>query len=271
MARGTSSCSRQRKLNAVQQLGICCYILGRSEDFIVSTNHTHWKKGEGFVLSVLRIHWDNLWKDSVRHYSTSTTVLKMILLKGPQGLALLLSLSYLHSAHAFVPRSSPLEVRLRVDPSQDDLFRSTTATTSRQSSSRLFVAAPRKQSASRFGGGSKGKLKGTQAPPRFMPPTPHDENRGSKFRKLKDMMWIREAVEDLTAAEFACSVEASQERKRRRAVDYDKLLAQLNKRLRDLGCGVDDNDNSSVVCTLEPGLGMGTTVYNDEEREQLFE
>ena len=112
------------------------------------------------------------------------------------------------------------------------------------------------------------------SPPRFVPPTPHDENRGSKFRKLKDMIWIRETVEDLTAAEFACSVEASQQsadRKRRRAVDYDKLLAQLNKRLRDLGCGVDDSDKSMVVCELEPGLGMGTTVYNDEEREQLFE
>ena len=83
-------------------------------------------------------------------------------------------------------------------------------------------------------------------------------------------------MEDLTAASFACSVEAFQmdvdsKKKRKRAVDYDKLLAQLNKRLRDLGCGIDDNDNSLIVCELEPGLGMGTSVYSDEEREELFE
>lgn len=116
--------------------------------------------------------------------------------------------------------------------------------------------------------------------PRFTPPAPHEEEgggtvRGSKFRKLKDMIWIRETVEDLTAAEFACSVEAALDensrRRRKRAVDYDKILAQLNKRLQDLGCGVGDNDNSMVVCELEPGLGMGTTVYSDGEREQLFE
>jgi hypothetical protein len=116
--------------------------------------------------------------------------------------------------------------------------------------------------------------------PRFTPPAPHEEEgggtvRGSKFRKLKDMIWIRETVEDLTAAEFACSVEAAEgedsRKKRRRAVDYDKVLGQLNKRLQDLGCGVDDNDKSMVVCQLQPGVGMGTTVYSDEEREQLFE
>ncbi|CAB9506646.1 Leucine zipper-ef-hand containing transmembrane protein [Seminavis robusta] len=112
--------------------------------------------------------------------------------------------------------------------------------------------------------------------PRFTPPAPHEDGvRGSKFRKLKDMMWIRETVEDLTAAEFACSVDqqemTSSSRKRRRAVDYDKLLAQLNKRLRDLGCGIDDNDNSLVVCQLEPGIGMGTTVYNNDERQELFQ
>lgn len=146
-------------------------------------------------------------------------------------------------------------------------------------STRLFVAAPRKEATSKSGDTETKKTTKVSEqlsnPPRFVPPTPHDENRGSKFRKLKDMIWIRETVEDLTAAEFACSVEAYQEKeegKRRRAVDYDKLLAQLNKRLRDLGCGVEDSDNETeVFCELDPSLGMGTTVYNDEERQQLFE
>lgn len=123
------------------------------------------------------------------------------------------------------------------------------------------------------------------APPRFTPPPPHEDEdwvgtvRGSRFRKLKDMIWIRETVEDLTAAEFACSVELASlqdpedqsGRKRRRAVDYDKLLGQLNKRLRDMGCLVDDNDSDAVFCELDSGIGMGTTVYDEEQREELYE
>jgi hypothetical protein len=186
---------------------------------------------------------------------------------------LLLSLALFHSANAFVnPRSSSVL-----------LFEAKTRG-AKNDGSRLFVAAPRKQqqpAASKADEDDAEKAATTKLserlsnPPRFVPPTPHDENRGSKFRKLKDMIWIRETVEDLTAAEFACSVEAYQEkddRKRRRAVDYDKLLAQLNKRLRDLGCGVDDSDNEmNVFCELEPSVGMGTTVYNTEERQELFE
>ena len=190
-----------------------------------------------------------------------------------QALNLLASLVLLQSTSAFLQLSPALQVRLRAD--------STEAVTCRQLDSSLHVATPRrtqkknkKSNNERAASKDDNKLEVEQiaSQPRFVPPTPHDENRGSKFRKLKDMIWIRETVEDLTAAEFACSVEASQQQsKRRRAVDYDKLLAQLNKRLRDLGCGVDDADNSMVVCELEPGLGMGTTVYNDEEREELFE
>ena len=210
----------------------------------------------------------------------------------------LISLGLLPVASAFLQQStSPLEVRLRVPFQADDILRLGRSTTS----SRLYVASPRKpESKLKKRVISKKNTKGQQSalppdqeedkpkgtpigqttsPPRFIPPTPHDENRGSKFRKLKDMIWIRETVEDLTAAEFACSVEASsqqdnanQRRRRKRAVDYDKLLAQLNKRLRDLGCGIADGDtNTDVFCELEPGLGMGTTVYNDEEREELFE
>ena len=99
----------------------------------------------------------------------------------------------------------------------------------------------------------------------------------TKFRRLKDLMWIRETLEDLTTAEFASSLDATQgegQRKRKRAVDYDKLLGQLDKRLKDLGCSKFDidcvssaeNDNPKPM----PGRGMGTLVYSDEQRDALF-
>jgi hypothetical protein len=90
----------------------------------------------------------------------------------------------------------------------------------------------------------------------------------SKFRRLKDLMWIRETLEDLTTAEFASSLDATQregQRKRKRAIDYDKLLGQLNNRLKDLGCVADDNQTPPV-----PGKGMGALVYTDDQREALY-
>ena len=101
------------------------------------------------------------------------------------------------------------------------------------------------------------------------------EETVSKFRQLKDIMWIRETLEDLTAAEFALSVESETStagtttlegpslslslssssqssggggisskssssstvaRKRKRAVDYEKLLGQLTTRVEDMTC-----------------------------------
>jgi hypothetical protein len=129
-------------------------------------------------------------------------------------------------------------------------------------------------------------------------------------------MWIREATEDLTAAEFACKVEATStpprsqsggssggsastaasaatpssaadsRRKRKRAVDYEKLISQLNQRIRDMGCagngGAEGRRGSSsegggalpvldVSCVLQPGVGMGSIVYSDGQREALLE
>lgn len=99
----------------------------------------------------------------------------------------------------------------------------------------------------------------------------------SKFRKLKDIMWIREAVEDVTAAEFACSVEGSSEtekdaslrRKRKRAVDYEKMLSNLDRRVRDMipekkGIPIDDS------WTLNENKGMGRFAYTSEQREELL-
>jgi len=104
-------------------------------------------------------------------------------------------------------------------------------------------------------------------------------------------MWVRETREDVTAAEFACSVEAElsstssalsmesgeeqreqEMRKRKRAVDYGKLLSQLNRRIRDMGCATGDMDGSTPFsCVLQSGVGMGSIVYTDQEREDLLE
>ena len=94
----------------------------------------------------------------------------------------------------------------------------------------------------------------------------------SKFRKLKDIMWIREAVEDVT-----CSVEGSSEsekdaslrRKRKRAVDYEKMLSNLDRRVRDMipeknGVPIDDS------WTLNENRGMGRFAYTAEQREELL-
>jgi hypothetical protein len=120
----------------------------------------------------------------------------------------------------------------------------------------------------------------------------------SKFRQLKDVMWIREAMEDWTAAEFALSVEQQSEgtspvnnddgdqsspaavstnskKSKKRAVDYEKLMSQLTKRIEDMTCQsfeeytpVVDDDG---VLKLDENLGMGRYAYTNEERMMLME
>jgi hypothetical protein len=104
------------------------------------------------------------------------------------------------------------------------------------------------------------------------------ESGSPKYRRLKDMMWVRETLEDLTAAEFACTVEAATEkvppkRPRKRAVDYEKLLLQLNQRIRDLGCSnaFSTNESVEIDCVLEPGIGMGSVTYTEAQRTTLLE
>ncbi|KAL7571724.1 hypothetical protein ACA910_002824 [Epithemia clementina (nom. ined.)] len=103
---------------------------------------------------------------------------------------------------------------------------------------------------------------------------------GTRLRTLKDLVWVREALEDLTAAEFACTVESEYntgsekvEKRRKRAVDYEKLLTKLNKRIRDLGCDftTDPNRDTSFTCSLTPGVGSAAQVYADEQRQALLE
>jgi len=104
----------------------------------------------------------------------------------------------------------------------------------------------------------------------------------SRLRRLKDVMWVREAREDLTAAEFACSVEAIEQDaavgrgsarsgRRKRAVDYEKLLTQLNNRVREMGCDGQPRKDTPFACALTPGKGMGSIAYTDRQREALLE
>lgn len=86
-------------------------------------------------------------------------------------------------------------------------------------------------------------------------------------------MWIRETMEDLTAAEFAINLDQTTDdsNRRKRAVDFDNLLAKLNRRIRDLGCerGSEDCQVEQIAAVI-PGKGMGCTVYSDLQREDLF-
>lgn len=96
----------------------------------------------------------------------------------------------------------------------------------------------------------------------------------SKFRKLKDIMWIREAVEDLTATEFACSVESEQRvsnRKQKRAVDYEKLLSKLDRRVSDMIClPLDEIEVNTSDLELDENMGMGRFVYTGQQRNGLL-
>jgi hypothetical protein len=113
----------------------------------------------------------------------------------------------------------------------------------------------------------------------------------SKFRQLKDVMWIRETLEDWTAAEFALSVEQQSEgstingktsavpsnppsNAKKRAVDYEKLLSQLTKRVEDMTCHtLVENEltlNDDGLVQLDENLGMGRYSYSNEERMVLL-
>lgn len=112
----------------------------------------------------------------------------------------------------------------------------------------------------------------------------------TRLIQLKDLVWVRETLEDLTAAEFACSVEAHDQgesmeeetakTRRKRAVDYEKLISKLNRRIQDLGCDFTSAQHRSpekgeeiapFTCVLMPDVGMGTTAYTDPQRQYLLE
>ena len=128
----------------------------------------------------------------------------------------------------------------------------------------------------------------------------------SRLRQLKDAMWVRECLEDLTAAEFACSLidgddddeddnddgsvnqggssdgavanqndkvkklQQKRRRKRKRAVDYDNLLTKLSDRLEEMGCNSGSTDTEDDECIVLNEDGMGATTYNMEGRQALL-
>jgi hypothetical protein len=103
------------------------------------------------------------------------------------------------------------------------------------------------------------------------PPTSRSENR---VRRLRDLnVGTRATLEDLTAAEFAINLDQTTDdsKRRKRAVDYDNLLAKLDSRMRDLACdrGSEECQLDQIV-TLTPGKGMASTVYSDQQRTDLF-
>lgn len=119
-------------------------------------------------------------------------------------------------------------------------------------------------------------------------------NNSSKLRQLKDRMWVREALEDITAAEFASSLSVEiadvetettgnngtggrkeKKRPRKRAVDFDNVLNKLDARIEEM----------CVVSTPEIAEGLNQTCYtlnqrrssavvvdgDSEETEEIFE
>jgi len=121
----------------------------------------------------------------------------------------------------------------------------------------------------------------------------------SNFRQLKDIMWIRETLEDLTTAEFALSLEQQSDgassvngngddgnqsspaapssnswKTKKRAVDYEKLMSQLTKRIEDMTCQsfVDYTPlmDDEGVLRLDENLGMGRYAYTNKERVMLM-
>lgn len=125
----------------------------------------------------------------------------------------------------------------------------------------------------------------------------NDADQTSKLRRLKDRMWVREALEDLTAAEFASSIDApgtAQDgepsspvtKGKKRAVDFENILSKLDRRLEEM-CIVSTNGEyqggaacypldfnvtkEDTLCfVLVPGVGMGSVVYSNDQRDALL-
>lgn len=129
----------------------------------------------------------------------------------------------------------------------------------------------------------------------------------SKLRRLKDRMWVREALEDITASEFACSLASSNHDdsnssgtngvtnrlpKIKRGVDFENLLGELDRRVEEM-CVLTTYDEASAdawVCypldhtaasdinpdptkecwALRNYVGMGSVTYTFDQRDALI-
>mmetsp|Transcript_16742 Transcript_16742/g.23642 ORF Transcript_16742/g.23642 Transcript_16742/m.23642 type:complete len:719 (-) Transcript_16742:80-2236(-) len=123
-----------------------------------------------------------------------------------------------------------------------------------------------------------------------------DLNSTPKSKKLKDKMWIRETLEDLTAAEFACSIGSAssstattkvsssapavvvKKKKIKRAVDYENILSKLDKCIREMNCDIDFMEDCEIMNIddeedkkLFPSPhGAGSLTYTPEQRKALL-
>lgn len=140
-------------------------------------------------------------------------------------------------------------------------------------------------------GGKKGGVNGNEDGSKTEP---------SKLRRLKDRMWVRETLEDITAAEFACSLAVNniptsslgKAKKIKRAVDFENLLAELDRRVEEMcvrttyedalvdveSCYPLDHtaasnanpDPNEECWTLQDTVGMGSMTYTHDQRSALI-
>jgi hypothetical protein len=148
--------------------------------------------------------------------------------------------------------------------SPKSLAKSWTCPTQSSSSSALFVAEQR-QAADPNLSSPLGRIETNGENVKIMNNLVVKENR---VRRLRDLMWIRETVEDLTAAEFALNLDQTTKRGKR-AVDYDNLLSKLQIRIRDLCCDR-GGEGECFLDRVSSDKGMGQTVYSIDQRNDLL-
>lgn len=112
----------------------------------------------------------------------------------------------------------------------------------------------------------------------------------SKLTRLKDKLWVRETLEDLTSAEFACSLSPSKDRSKR-GVDFENIASQLARRIEEM-CVKGSSDDAACIAfypltmerdnankksgggeclVLRKNAGMGSVTYTDEQRDALLQ
>ena len=123
----------------------------------------------------------------------------------------------------------------------------------------------------------------------------------SKLRQLKDRMWVRETLEDVTAAQFASSLSLETEtdslsdksklRPKKRAVDFENVINKLDRRVEQMCVLTNESDAEDQPCyvlnrrilgdegnvtldktcyALSEKKGMGRIVFTMKEREELL-
>ena len=118
----------------------------------------------------------------------------------------------------------------------------------------------------------------------------------TKLAKLKDRMWVREALEDLTSAEFACSIGIQVDTNgKKNKVDFENIVMKLDQRIEDM-CTLAKEGEEGAEClvtyplveseseqkeskdvteteaecwVLKKDCGMGSVTYSNEQRDAL--